>query len=370
MERRKFIQIGAIITASTLISFTIKNKIDEVDNEDSKRDDYNDFNEPILKAIAIGLHAPSAHNTQPWKFKLINNKEALLFIDENKLLLATDPLTRQIHISGGCFLEALSIGCSALGFKANIELLVDGNYTIEKIGKMPIAKISLQETKEVSKHLLWNFIFQRRMNRTNYTGELITNAEFNIIKNDCGNLNSNIHFVNEPSAMKPYAAIFKEAMAVESKTLVTNEETRRMFRFSDRAAFKHRDGITFDGNGLTGIKKMLAQAFTKNTTESWNSPSIVSKGLKKFDKTIDTAKGFVMLVTQENNFKSQIETGRDLYKLCLALTKSNMYMHPLNQANEEFVEMQNLSKNLDSLVGIANTQKIQIIARIGRGEVP
>ena len=96
----------------------------------------------------------------------------------------------------------------------------------------------------------------------------------------------------------------------------------------------------------------------------------VEKGLDKFNKTIDSAKGFVMLVTEENNFKNQILAGCDLYQLCLALTKNGLYMHPLNQANEEFKEMEVLSSNFDKLVGISGDQKIQIIARIGQANKP
>ena len=370
MKRKEFIQLGTIVTASTLISFTIKEQLNKSDSDNIKREDYNLFSEPILKAIAMGLNAPSAHNTQPWKFKIINETSALLYSDENKLLLATDPLTRQIHISGGCFLEALTIGCSGIGYKAIIELLVDEKYTNEKIGKMPIAQINLKEDKQISKHLLWDYIFKRRMNRTPYEGQLITNEEFSKIKMDFNGSHTKLIFINEKSKMEAYSIIFKAAMEVESKTLLTNEETRKMFRFSDTEASQSRDGITFDGNGLTGIRKLFAQLFTNNTTESWNSPNIVRKGLEKFNTCIDSSKGFIILLTEKNDFKSQILSGKDLFEFCLALTKNGLYMHPLNQANEEFKEMENLSNQLDNLVGIHDHQKIQIIARIGRAEIP
>lgn len=370
MQRRKFIQLGTIITASTLISFKINNVLDTDENNKSKRDDFNNFKEPILKAIAIGLNAPSAHNTQSWKFKIVNNKEALLYVDENKLLLATDPLARQIHISAGCFLEALSIGCSAIGHEPSIEFLVDDKYTFESIGKMPIASIKLKENNKVTKHKLFDSIFERSMNRTNYNGKLINNEEFETLKKDCVIENSSLVFVNDPNMMRQFGQIFKDAMRIESKTLATNEETRKMFRFNDDEAKKHRDGITFDGNGLTGIKKVFAQAFTKNTFENWNSPNIVEKGLDKFNKSVDSSKGFIMIISEQNDFESQIQVGRDLYQYCLALTKNGFYMHPLNQANEEFKEMDELRKSLDKLAGISNNQKIQIIARIGRAEKP
>jgi hypothetical protein len=370
MERRKFIQIGTVIAASTLVSFVAEKEFLDKDDEDSKRDNYHSFSQPILKAIAMGLNAPSAHNTQPWKFKILSDTEALLYIDETKLLLDTDPPTRQIHISGGCFLEALAIGCTGIGFEATIALLPDSEYTIHDIGKKAIATIKLTENKTQVKHSLWEFIFQRKMNRSVYQGEIISNEEFSKILQATDIQYSKTVFINKPDKMKQYSTIFKNANEVEANTLATNEETRRMFRFSDKIAATKRDGITFRGNGIKGFKKLLVQAFTKDTKESWNSRLMIDKGIENFNNGLDSSKGFVMFITNENNFETQIQHGRDMYRFCLALTKYGLFMHPLNQANEEFIEMQTHRLALDKLVGIKGNEKIQIIARIGRADEP
>jgi hypothetical protein len=370
MERRKFIQVGTVIAASTLVSFVAKKEFLDKDDEGLKRDNYYSFSQPILKAIAIGLNAPSAHNTQPWKFKILSDTEALLYIDETKLLLDTDPPTRQIHISGGCFLEALAIGCTGIGFEATIALLPESEYTIHDIGKKAIATIKLTENKTQVKHPLWEFIFQRKMNRSVYKGEIISNKEFAKILQSTDIQYSKTVFVNKIDEMVQYNTIFRNANEVEANTLATNEETRRMFRFSDKIAATKRDGITFRGNGIKGFKKLLAQAFTKDTKESWNSRLMIDKGVENFNNGLDSSKGFVMFITTENNFETQIQHGRDMYRFCLALTKYGLFMHPLNQANEEFIEMQTHRLALDKLVGIKGNEKIQIIARIGRADEP
>ena len=369
MERRKFIQAGTVIAASTLVSFVAKKEFLDKD-DDSKRDNYASFSQPILKAIAMGLNAPSAHNTQPRKFKILSDTEALVYIDETKLLLESDSPTRQIHISGGCFLEASAIGCTGIGFEAIISLLPETNYSINDIGKKPIATIKLTENKTQTKHPLWEYIFQRRMNRSVYKGEIISNTEFAKIMEATDIQYSKAVFINKSDEMAQYRTIFKEANQVEAYKLATNEETRRMFRFSNKAAATKRDGVTFRGNGIKGFKKFLAETFTKDTQESWNSRLMVDKGLENFNKGLDSSKGFVMFITTENNFFSQIQHGRDMYRFCLALTKYGLFMHPLNQANEEYKEMETHRLALEKLVGVKGSEKIQIIARIGRGEEP
>jgi hypothetical protein len=72
---------------------------DPIGNAEAKGFEY-----PILKAISTGITAPNPHNVQPWKVKIINPTEMLLFVDEKRLLPVTDPPTRQIHIGQGTFL--------------------------------------------------------------------------------------------------------------------------------------------------------------------------------------------------------------------------------------------------------------------------
>jgi hypothetical protein len=356
------------------MSFTNKFVLDEQqthskNNQDLiKRDNYKQFNNIVLQSIAIALNAPSAHNTQAWKFKILNDTEFLFYVDENKLLPETDPPARQIHISCGCFIEAICIGCVALEHQANVSYFPEGNYLLNDIGIKPVAKISLIKT-DTKTHELWDYIFTRRMNRTEYHGTIISNEEHtNIIKNL--SISSIINYINTTDEMKKYAEIFRNAMKIEFNTLAANEETRRMFRFNDEEAETKRDGLTFAATGISGLKKTMAQKFTKNTQQSWNSQSVINKGISNFNKGLDSAKGFVLFITNTNSFQNQIDVGRDFYRYTLSLAKNALYMHPLNQATQEYSAMDIERKKLDTLGGIKGTQKIQLVARIGRANVP
>jgi hypothetical protein len=374
MERRKFIQTtGTFLTATALMSFTSKTGLNfekSEGNNEMRKDNYNDFPTPILKAIAIGLNAPSAHNTQAWKFKIINDTEMMLYVDETRLLPKTDPPARQIHISCGSFLEALSIGCSAIGYKAEISLMPEGNYSLSEIGKKPVALVKLLDDKNVTKHPLFDYIFERRTNRTVYEGNLITNNEFSQISSESKTLYSKTIFINEPNEIEKYRNIFSKAMDKEFHTLATNEETRKMFRFNDKEASTQRDGLTFEANGLSGMGLFMARSFTKNTTESWNKKGTIEKGLAGFNKGLNSSKSFVFWTTQSNTILDQVNVGRDFYQFNLALAKNKMYLHPLNQANQEYAEMTEIRNELDKMVGIKDQEKIQMIVRIGRAEKP
>jgi hypothetical protein len=110
MKRRDFIvKSGTVLTAATFFgNFGNSNNLfgatanSTVKQNNKKRPNPNAFSQPILKAIAIGINAPSPHNTQSWKFKVINDTTMYLYVNEYILLPATDPPSRQIHMGAGC----------------------------------------------------------------------------------------------------------------------------------------------------------------------------------------------------------------------------------------------------------------------------
>jgi hypothetical protein len=60
---------------------------------------------PIDRAIAYGCNAPNTHNPRGWKLRNVSGVEAVLYVDETRLLPATDPTAQHIHIGCGCFIE-------------------------------------------------------------------------------------------------------------------------------------------------------------------------------------------------------------------------------------------------------------------------
>src|SRR5258708_3163349 len=81
MERRKFLlATGTVVTAAMLFCVAGVAEIgtgDAIKDAKGRRLDPDKFHEPILKALAFGLNPPNPHNTQAWKFKIINETEAL-----------------------------------------------------------------------------------------------------------------------------------------------------------------------------------------------------------------------------------------------------------------------------------------------------
>ncbi|MEL4308037.1 Acg family FMN-binding oxidoreductase [Joostella sp. CR20] len=372
MKRKEFIlKAGAIITATTFVSkFSFANSIEDskLSNKRAKRPNPDVFSQPILKAIALGINAPSPHNTQSWKFKIIDSVNMLLYVDENILLPETDPPSRQIHMGAGCFIETAVLGAQRYGYDADVVYFPEGYQGKVDFGQKPVASISLKKGRE-TKDPLEKYIESRQTNRRKYRGDIITHEEFDTLKTLSGASHSKLKFIN--TNFEPYFNLFYKGFEIESKTFNTNEETRNLFRFNEQQRAEKGDGISIPQMGYKGLMAILAEkSLAMGDKEKWHSEKSISLSLKNVQKGIDSTKGIVVWYTENNEFIDWIKSGRDFVRFSLALIKLGLYAHPYNQVIQEYKEMEAVQSEMNALLEIEAPQKIQMIVRLGRSSKP
>ncbi len=373
MKRNEFVKYGSLITVGAFIAgstsaYSMPLNLNGTGSAVNKRPDPDDFDQPVLKAIALGIHAPSPHNTQSWKFKVLNDHEMELYIDENILLPATDPPSRQIHMGAGCFIETMIMGASRYGYSAEVTYFPTGYNGPSDFGVKPIAKITLAKNG-IEQDPLADFIESRQTSRMVYKGNLLSQNDFSKIDNQSGKRHSFLTFINEN--MEPYLDIFDRAMEIESSTYSTNEETRKLFRFSEEERKQKRDGISIPQMGYKGmIQRIAEKSLNKGDHDTWHSEKNVKNTMKGIKKGLDTTKGIIIWYTATNNFRDWVLAGRDYVRFSHAAIKYGYFLHPYNQAIQEYDEMKELRKELNVLLNIQEPKKIQMIARIGKSETP
>ena len=176
MERKEFlITSGMLLTTAMLTACAIESE-GAISNESeegikNRRPDPSKFREPILQAITLGINAPNPHNTQAWKFKIISDKQALLYVDEKKILPATDPPARQIHIGCGSFVAVFRMGAESLGYEAVVDYLPEGEYNFKSIGNKPVARLTLEASSKKT-DILFQHLYARQTNRGIYEESL------------------------------------------------------------------------------------------------------------------------------------------------------------------------------------------------------
>jgi hypothetical protein len=372
MERREFIvKSGTVLSAAVFFSkFGLVNTLvhSSPTTDHSKRPDPARFQQPILKVIALGVNAPSPHNTQSWKFEIVNDTHMLLYVDENILLPATDPPSRQIHMGAGCFIETAVFGAQRLGYKSEVDYFPQGYRDENDFGRKPVASIKLIK-EELEADLLAQYIESRQTNRRPYKGALITQNEFDELVNLSGESHSKLVFIN--SNLEAYLDLFYRGFEIESRTFETNEETRNLFRFNEEQRAEKRDGISIPQMGYKGMMVRLAEkSLEMGNQEKWHSDTSISLSLKNVKKGLDSTKGIVVWYTEGNDFLDWVQSGRDYLRFSHALTSKGLYAHPYNQAIQEYEEMKTVRNELNNLLHIKAPQKIQMIVRIGRSSTP
>jgi len=378
MERRDFIaKAGLMLTAATFLNsfsgFAGNNNNASSSNKGKddrykKRPDPDSFSQPVMKSIAVGLNAPSPHNTQSWKFKIVNDETMLFYVDKDILLPETDPPSRQIHIGAGCFIETLVIGITGFGYTADVKYFPEGYDNSADFGVKPVAEIRIKKY-DGKVHPLAIYILYRQTNRRPSTGYLVAKSTFNQLLGLSGKSHSKVLFYNEN--LEKFKDLFYKGLDIESRTKRTNEETRLLFRFSEEERAAKGNGLSMPQMGYHGLLLKIVEKSVKNgDPELWHKPSTIDKSMKSIKKAIDSTKGVVIWVTESNTFNDWIENGRDFVRFSLAAISQDLYLHPYNQPIQEYSEMDSVRADLDKLIGISGTQKIQFVARIGHSSTP
>ena len=336
-----------------------------------KRPAINASDTPISRAIAYGLNAPNPHNTQAWKFKNISDLETLVYLDEHRLLPMTDPPARQIHIGCGCFIETLAVGASDMGYATGVNYLPEGSYTFEEIGRKPVARITLDKRGSIQKDELFDYIFERQTNRKNYGGPFVSDAEVDSLRRSFNDDSVKFVFLNDPKEMRPFFDVFYKAMEIETITRRTYEESRIWFRFSEKERAEKRDGLSVPAMGYSGFSRWFNEWYlNKGNPSRWYSKSSINGSLGKFRRAIDSSQGIVFLKTATNNQLDGVKTGRVYARIALGAAKHGLFMQPCSQVLQEYPEMKELQGEFNRLLGVKGDEKVQMAARVGRGDRP
>lgn len=116
--------------------------------------------------VAMAAHAPSLHNTQPWRFRIRGGCAAVAVLaDPTRMLPVADPRGRAAHISCGAALLNLRVAAAAAGLEPDVRLLPEPGQPLL------LAEVRLAQAHPVTS---WDLelraaITRRRTNREPYS---------------------------------------------------------------------------------------------------------------------------------------------------------------------------------------------------------
>ncbi len=84
--------------------------------------------EVVKQAVSLACRAPSVHNSQPWRWRWISERNMLrLFVDRRRQVFGADRSGREAIISCGAVLDHLRVAMAAAGWLATIDRFPNPN---------------------------------------------------------------------------------------------------------------------------------------------------------------------------------------------------------------------------------------------------
>ncbi len=320
--------------------------------------------EPRRRALSFALLSPNPHNRQPWLVDLSEPDAVVLYADPDRLLPHTDPMSRQITIGLGCFLETLRIAASHGGYRVDITPFPDGEDP-DRLDARPVARAVFTADAAVTPDALFAHIPTRRTTKDPFdTTRPVPDTALAALT--AAVRSTRFGGSVAPGDIADLRLLTHDALTVEIETPRTYKESVDLFRIGRAEVDANPDGIDFTGplfETLAATGLMTRESVLDPTSQAYKA------GLDAVYANTDTAMGHVWQVTETNTRADQIATGADWVRLNLAATAEGLALQPLSQCLQEYPEMAAYHAAIHARLA-AGGGTVQMLARIGYADLP
>lgn len=298
--------------------------------------------EKIHNILSIARFAPSVHNSQPW---LVENKgtRLVILLDRNHALPASDPTGRQVTISLGIFLEAISIAASTVNLSfANVVLQQN---SVEINFKKASPKRNSDQTKE-----LVNLLKSRSSDRSIYSPIEVKQR----IVSEVQGLTTpdvNVHLITDRSFIRVVAQLTAQGISLALSSPKFRHELKEYLIVPWS---KKRRGIAVQSLYLSPLIAVLQPWFIEK-----GIGLAAESNLER--KRWESASGIVIITGRGDMPEYWLKAGRSYLRTSLIIEREG-----LSQATSAaIVEASNFHEDIEALLG--TRQRILAVLRIGGG---
>lgn len=320
--------------------------------------------DPRRWALSYALLAPHSHNLQSWLADLREPGAITLRCDLQRLLPETDPMSRQIMMSHGAFIELLVMAAAARGYRANVTLFPQGEFDAHRIDGRPVAHVRLDAQPGLGADPLFAQVVHRHTNRQPYAPETPGASALEAIAAPLNVPGLRGGVVTQAALLPAHRALARQAWRIEMVTPAAVMESTRWLRVGPAEIAQHRDGLSLNQPLL---RVLNAVGLLDRSQPPAPDGSVVARQLADFDRLIDATPAFLWLVSEAAGRRAQIAAGRAYVRSQLAATAQGLHMHPLSQALQEYPEQAQPYQEAHALMGARPGEVVQMWARLGRG---
>jgi len=291
----------------------------------------------IKSFLGYAVLAPSSHNTQPWRFEIVDDK-VFLYADRMRALPANDPDDRELTISCGCALMNLRVAAAREGLRANCDVAP------ESADEDLLAIVSFSKTDSLSlpESELFESIEGRRTYRKRFQSKDVPARTVDSLSAVASEEHSWLEIIQSEEDRQKIAGLVSEGDSIQW----SDPSWRR-----ELAAWMHprRRG---DGLTVPGIVAPIAQAVVR-TFDMGNGVGAKDKQLA------DASPVLAVLGTTGDNVGDWLAAGQALARVLLAAHSNGLQASYLNQP----IQVASLRPKLQDCM--ANPGYPQCLLRLG-----
>ncbi len=279
------------------------------------------------RILAAAARAPSTHNSQPWRVRVLAPDEWTIGADPARRLPAVDPMDRELALSLGAFIEFLATGAAALGFDAHLEArpgatLAGADLVRVRLSRPPSGARGAEQLDRIAR---------RRTLRKGYSSAPLSKDDLAALSGPLGDRALWLPRGTKRADWLADAAV--QSFQRQTGRDAAQQELARWIRFSDAEASMAADGLTPDTMEVSGLAGFYMRHFMD--AGSVGGKSFRDRGVDAVREQAREGGGWLVLGAQDETTGSLLDAGRAFARMTLLLRDRRLAAHPMSQVLEE-----------------------------------
>ncbi|MGB5820914.1 MAG: hypothetical protein WBG90_15620 [Saonia sp.] len=356
MNRRKFITIAGVgtIAVGGLTYFLndnyqnrkYKDRINDTWRHSTKFDGSNKA--IMVELVRYATLAANSHNTQPWYFKIDNNKISIS-PDFTRRCSAVDPDDHHLYASLGCAAENVVHAARAFGLEANVSI----HSETEKVIQIDFEPTSSDQSD------LFLAIPKRQCTRAIYDSTKASPQQLKTLETIAQDTGISSQIFTDKTDLEAILEFVVAGNTDQMRDEAFVKELKDWLRFNPYSAMNHGDGLYTATSGNPTFPSFVGGLFFdlafKEKTEN-----------DKYRDQIRSSAGVIAFVSEQDDIDHWIKAGRCYQRFALQATVLGLKHSFVNQA----VEVPKVRAQLANYLNIGN-RRTDLLIRFGHGtELP
>ncbi len=296
--------------------------------------------------------AASSHNTQCWKFKILQgrgsaNEAQMISIlpDWTRQCPAVDPDHHHLFVSLGCATENLVQAAQAFGKHGEVSF---------DSAVAEIVKVTLEPSKVVTSPL-FDAIPKRQCTRAEYDGRKVSNDDLKALESAGSSNGVHLLMLTETAQVEKVLEYVVRGNTAQMSDRPFVEELEAWIRFGYDEVVSKGDGLFSGATGNPVVPRWLGMKLLNLFFTAKNEND-------KYAKQIRSSAGIAVFVSERNDQEHWVDTGRCYERFALQATALGIKNAFLNQP----VEVANLRPQFAASLGVG-ARRPDLIVRFGYG---